>query len=237
MQLNKTVVYNYNGANSGATVNGTLSQNNMNDLGTELVRTILDLDTIGKPAFRQKTSLSSFWFGTNDIDIGVQKKFDRDSYLEKVMSSYRKDIEQMCLGHITHILLMNAPNVTRTPSVAKLYRNNYTRLHDHALMNLEFNKKFKAMYEDLKKNCTNAKVYHYDTFSFFDKVLDDPNKYGFKNATCVDDAEEQKGFDLEAYKKGLTCPWRNDLHPGRKFNYWLAKDLAENVFPELGLWK
>lgn len=86
----------------------------------------------------------------NSIDLGVQKNLDRDSYLSNVMDTYRQKIEEIRSHGVSNIILMNAGNITRTPSVIEAYANNYTRLRQHALMNAEFNKKLKAMYESLK---------------------------------------------------------------------------------------
>lgn len=86
----------------------------------------------------------------NSIDLGVQKNLDRESYLSNVMDTYRQKIEEIRSHGISNIVLMNAGNITRTPSVIEAYANNYTRLRQHALMNAEFNKKLKAMYESLK---------------------------------------------------------------------------------------
>lgn len=50
----------------------------------------------------------------------------------------------------------------------------------------------------------------FDVFAFMGAVLDDPQRYGFRDGTCV--GEE-------------GCVWWDDFHPRSEFHFVLARQL------------
>lgn len=51
-----------------------------------------------------------------------------------------------------------------------------------------------------------------DTRKAFDKVIDDPVKYGASNATCYN-------------ADGVTCLWWNNYHPGHAIHALVAREV------------
>ena len=76
---------------------------------------------------------------------------------------------------------------------------------------IEYSQKFSEKHDDVQ-------VRIYDVAAVLTRVLDDPEKYGFKDSTSkfmLSDAEEE------------SCIWYDDLHPTSAIHKILAADLAK----------
>ncbi|KAI5300767.1 hypothetical protein KEM55_005163 [Ascosphaera atra] len=135
------------------------------------------------------------------------------------MKEYRRRIEQVHAQGVRKFLIINAPNVTRTPAVVK-GKYSQARKEEHARMTTTFNEGVSAMVEDLQRVYLDSIFVVYRSFDFMNRILDDPRKYGFKDGLC--DCGDKPGPQKE-------CVWRNTLHPGREFNLLQARDMAEHL--------
>jgi phospholipase/lecithinase/hemolysin len=54
------------------------------------------------------------------------------------------------------------------------------------------------------------------------KILNNPQTYGFPNATCIND-------------DGTSCLWWNNYHPGQKYHKLQAADMKQHL-QALGAW-
>jgi phospholipase/lecithinase/hemolysin len=85
------------------------------------------------------------------------------------------------------------------------------RYYEHNV--LQWNSDLRMAVDDFQSRHPDITVNIYDAYGLFNKVLDDPVKYGFKNSTCIG---SQNG-----------CIWFDNFHPGSAFYKVLAKDIAE----------
>ncbi|KAI5283841.1 hypothetical protein KEM54_001798 [Ascosphaera aggregata] len=149
-EYNKTTVFNYNLAVSGASVSQNLSHTETVDL---IQQTNLWIENytglMSKARWNPNSTVVSYWFGTNDIDLAFSNNLNPDTYLPDVMRVYQMHIESVYKHGVRNFLLMNAGNITRTPSVSGNSAYTYEQLRHHARINLGFNEKFEEMYHEL----------------------------------------------------------------------------------------
>lgn len=58
-----------------------------------------------------------------------------------------------------------------------------------------------------------ASAVEYDTWNFMSKVLEDPTRYGFQNATCI----------------GAGCVWWDNYHPTSAFHRLMAREMVPHL--------
>ncbi|KAJ5795763.1 CAZyme family CE16 [Penicillium psychrosexuale] len=92
----------------------------------------------------------------------------------------------------------------------------------HATWVRAYNSGLQSMISDFKSNHTDTTIVLYDTWSFMPKILDDPQAYGFPNATCFN-------------KDGTSCIWWDHYHPGQNYHKLQAADMVQYLQP-LGAW-
>ena len=160
---------------------------------------------------------------------------DAEEVTPKLIARYRSLVEKIYRDGGRKFLFLNVPATSRTP---KFLEQGDEAVTAHATYLSVFNEKlesmvksFTASHEDVcsaplkKYNIADemqTTAVLYDSWSFMTKVLDNPQEYGFPNATCIDD-------------DGHSCIWWNKYHPTSKYHGLQAKDMKKHLKP-LGAW-
>ncbi|KAJ8074377.1 hypothetical protein AAF712_011925 [Marasmius tenuissimus] len=76
-----------------------------------------------------------------------------------------------------------------------------------------FNSKLAAKISSFKSSHSGVTTYLYDSYTTFNRLLDSPKTYGFRDATT--------------YGTGADIFWNNDYHPGYTAHNYIAQDLAK----------
>ncbi|KAH6886295.1 hypothetical protein B0T10DRAFT_443602 [Thelonectria olida] len=174
-------------------------------------------------------SLVAIWIGINDINDSASLDVDlSDFYEQNIAFMFEESVTPLYGAGYRNFLFVNLPPLHRTPSNQKKANPlpNATmigwwnsHLSDHSA---RFSRKHKS-----------AKTMVYDSFSFLNKVLDNPEKYhitnttdfcpGYKNATVVTDPEAFGCTPIDGYF------WFDSGHITSHVHKLLAKDLEADL--------
>lgn len=80
------------------------------------------------------------------------------------------------------------------------------------------------------KNVQETQLSILDTMPVWTEVLDNPERFGAPNATCM----SQLAWDEE--EEGNGCLWTDSFHPGRALNRAVAEELRR-VLVGMGFWR
>lgn len=158
---------------------GVLSEANDDD---ELFTLKREVDTFLLTHNDQAKSddLYCFWIGGNNY-LGLPD--DVDTTVSDVITGTKKDIERLVQKGAKHILIMNLPDLGKTP-LAKEFESEaqyttYSTLH---------NQRLHDMYLKLRDVYPDVHWYYYDTHLVFADLFKNPEQYGLENitGTCYD---------------------------------------------------
>ncbi|KAI0765698.1 hypothetical protein BD413DRAFT_637829 [Trametes elegans] len=214
---NNSLVLTYNYAYGGATINASLVQ--------PFEPTVLSLiDQVNqflsgaatKPASAPWTSanaLFSVWIGINDIGNSYYLGGDRDAFSDTLLDSYFGQVQELVSGWVNvgarNFLFINVPPVDRSPLMLA---------QDASAQALEkqviagYNTKLVERATAFAAANSGVKTWQWDSNAAFTTVLNDPTKFGFKDATSFG---------------GEGDFWGNNYHPSSAAHDIWGKKVAD----------
>jgi hypothetical protein len=159
-------------------------------------------------------TLATWWIGINDCgDAATNTTItDYNEFWEEQMNALFTSVAQATTsGRIHSHLFLNVPPKEREPS----YLGDEVRSTAVIAQVQDFNTVFATSIEKFKKDHPQVAVLSYDAHAFFNRVLDDPEKYGFGNVTGYCSCPDDQYF------------WWNNGHPTENLHKFLAKDIEQ----------
>ncbi|OJJ83846.1 SGNH/GDSL hydrolase family protein [Aspergillus glaucus CBS 516.65] len=215
---NASLVFSYNLAVGGATIDNTLVSGHSKDLVSqvdEFQSTYADKEDV---LWTGENAVFGVWIGINDIG-NAYSSTDAETFTSKLIARYRSLVEKIYRDGGRKFLFLNVPAASRTP---KILSQGNEAAKSHAKYLAVFNENVELMVKNFTTNHEDTTTVLYDSWSFMTKVLNQPQKYGFPNATCVND-------------DGHSCVWWNSYHPTSKYHRLQAEDMKAHLKP-LGAW-
>ncbi|OQE47544.1 hypothetical protein PENCOP_c001G06049 [Penicillium coprophilum] len=216
---NASPVLSYNFAVGGATIDNSIVDTKVKDVTSQVQD--FELAYSKKPASAPWTSenaIFGFWIGINDIGWGHQNT-QPSVLVPRLMAQYRFLVEKVYASGGRKFLFLNVPPTDRSPMIIK---EGPEAVKTYATWVKAYNNGLQTMINDFKSSHTDTTIVLYDTWSFMPKILDDPQTYGFPNATCFNE-------------NGTSCIWWNHYHPGQNYHKLQAADMKQYLQP-LGAW-
>ncbi|KAJ5507968.1 hypothetical protein N7527_010111 [Penicillium freii] len=216
---NASPVLSYNFAVGGATIDNSIVDTKVKDV-TSQVRDF-ELAYSKKPIsapWSSDNAVFGFWIGINDIGWGHQNT-QPSVLVPTLMAQYKFLIEKLYASGGRKFLFLNVPPTDRSPMVIK---EGPEAVKTYATWVKAYNDGLQSMINNFKSSHDDTTIVLYDTWSFMLKILDDPQTYGFPNATCFND-------------NGTSCIWWNHYHPGQNYHKLQAADMIQYLQP-LGAW-
>jgi phospholipase/lecithinase/hemolysin len=210
-RFNNSLIYTYNYAYGGATTDAKLVPPY-----TPTVLSLVDqvnqfLNGAGKkPAatpWTSSNSLFAIWIGVNDIGNSWYQSGDRAAFSDTLLNALFALVDKLYGVGARNFLFLNVPSIYRSP--AMLNADQWSRDTEKAVIKTH-NQKYAAKVASWKASHSGVRTWLYDTDASFNKLLDSPTTYGFKDAT--------------SYGQNGSF-WFNDYHPGVLANDYLAKDV------------
>ncbi|KAK7038569.1 family 16 carbohydrate esterase [Favolaschia claudopus] len=191
-KFNHSLILTYNFAFSGATVSRDIVPP-----FADFVRTLPDqIDELvawdswnTKRVWRSDDSLFSIWIGINDIDLSYALDVNHTALTDKLITRYFEQVESL------------VPPLNRTPSLlgqpASVCAKEAGIIAYYNAQLREGVRAFRQRKRHQKQG--EVKIWEYDAYEAFTRVLDRPGEYGFNNVTGDDGTPGQF--------------WYNWLHP------------------------
>lgn len=184
------------------------------------------------PQWHSSNSLFAVFFGINDITVTLEDPLTNEYKYETfqdIFSTYSRLVDQLYQIGARNFLFLNVPPIERGPYV----RGWEYLIHSAAVT--DWNTYLANMATNLTIAYNYTTVFHFDTNTLFNQVMDDPTWYtqtaGYKNTTdnCKEyyNNEEADAFDERCgipYKEYL---WRNALHPTFPVQEVIAAQVAQ----------
>ncbi|KAF2205161.1 hypothetical protein GQ43DRAFT_362971, partial [Delitschia confertaspora ATCC 74209] len=210
---NATPTYSYNFAYGGATTNASLVQPY-----TSTVKSFIDQvgqfksSIASKPSYAPWTaenSLFAVWMGVNDVG-NTYYLSGVNELLGRIMASYFSQVDIMYQAGARNFVFLGVPPINRSPL---MLGQSASAQQTEATVISQYNNllaSHAASYFSGKSGATYVVV---DTLAPFNTAIDNPTKYGAKDAKCYN-------------SDGKTCLWFNDYHPGMAIQELVAKNVV-----------
>ncbi|KAJ5103249.1 hypothetical protein N7532_003778 [Penicillium argentinense] len=216
---NSSLVLNYNLAIGGATISNNLVSVAYEDMTSQVAT--FEKSYSEKPEsapWSSKDAIFGFWIGINDVGNAFWQN-QSSALVPNLMDQYESLIKEIYNDGGRKFLFLNVPPTNRSPYFIDQGSDTTTQL---AAWIQAYNDGLANMVETFKSEHSDVTTVIYDTHSFMNKVLDSPVKYGYLNATCIND-------------NGESCVWWNNYHPGTKYHKLQAADMKSHL-KSLGAW-
>ncbi|CAG8140103.1 unnamed protein product [Penicillium salamii] len=216
---NASLVLSYNLAVGGASIDNSIVNTNVEDMTSQVgdFEQAYSNKPVSAP-WSSESAVFGFWIGINDIGWAYSSN-QASVLVPTLMAQYKALIEKIYANGGRKFFFLNVPPTSRAP----LFLGQGTDVvNAHAAWVTSYNSGLKEMISSFKSNHSGTTTVLYDTWSFMTKVLDNPQSYGFPNATCIND-------------DGTSCVWWNDYHPGQKYHKLQAADMKPHL-QTLGAW-
>lgn len=209
---NNSLIYTYNYAYGGATTDAALVPPYTPTVLSYVDQVNQFLNGAGKkPASTPWTSsnaLFSVWIGINDIGNTFWLS-DRPAFSDTLLNAGFAQVEKLYNTGARNFLFINVPAIYRSPLM--LNQDQASRDLEKSVIQMH-NQKLAAKISAFKASHTGVKTWLYDSDKTFNKILDAPTTYGFKDATSY----------------GQTGSfWNNDYHPGAAAHTIFAKEIDQ----------
>jgi hypothetical protein len=212
------MLYSYNFADGGATVNASLVKPFKPTVKSFVDQVKLFNDSVAKkPSYANwtdETAVFMIWLGVNDVGNSYSSGSET-ALLELIMNSYFSQLEILYAAGARIFALLNVPRkcillynkyvvfnsllaIDKSPMM--LAQSKEARILEAGVIK-QFNNLLSSRLKDFVASHGGSKGWVVDTQEAFNKALNDPTKYGSKDATCYN-------------SDGKTCLWFNDYHPG-----------------------
>ncbi|KAF9524985.1 hypothetical protein CPB83DRAFT_897394 [Crepidotus variabilis] len=205
---NNSLLFTYNYAIGGATINRTLVNPGSSKALTEEIDEFM-AGAGKKPSvtpWKSENSLFSFYIGINDLQATYNQGGDRGAFSDLLLDSYFAQAKRLYDVGARYFLFFNIPPTDRTPLMLK--QSETARATERAVI-IEHNKRLSARATDFQNSTSGVHIAFYDIWTHYEVMLNSPQTYGFKDATSYGDA-------LDIY-------WANDFHAGVHANDYFAQ--------------
>ncbi|PYH42255.1 SGNH/GDSL hydrolase family protein [Aspergillus saccharolyticus JOP 1030-1] len=207
--FNETLTLSYNLAMYGATIDNSVIPNEPGDLvhqvSQQFQRQYCQSQTPPR-AWAADAALFAIWIGINDVQYSYLS-LNPVLQITAAMETYARLLQTLYECGARHFLIVNVPPITRTPHM--LADRAERRVRQLTTIRM-FNGLLLGMVRRWRSENPDTTMAFYDVFAFMSDVLDDPARYGFRDARCM----------------GEGCVWWDDYHPRSQFHRFLAEDLA-----------
>ncbi|KAH7122521.1 hypothetical protein B0J11DRAFT_581222 [Dendryphion nanum] len=206
-EYNASLLYSYNFAYGGATVNASLVTPYRPEVKSliDQVAQFSDSHVAKNPQWTAQKSLFGIWMGVNDVGNSYWKNDTK--LLGEIIEDYFEQVEILFKAGARNFAFLNVPPIDRSPMMLAQPGNSRDL---EARVIQQFNgllanrtQAFKASHEGVKATVV-------DTQKPFNTAIDNPQRYGSQNATCWD-------------SNGRSCLWFNDYHPGLAIHKLVAE--------------
>ncbi|KAI5480598.1 cellulose-binding GDSL lipase/acylhydrolase, carbohydrate Esterase Family 16 protein [Pseudohyphozyma bogoriensis] len=179
------------------------------------------------------TTLFTVMFGINDIGLGWAQGKDDPNLVPDIFDSYSNQLSRLYEMGARNFLLMKIPPSYRSPAVMK--HKNRAHVSDEFKANAEaWNGNLTEAADTFAKNHPSATVIVYDTWTFYNELLDDPESRGFVDSTSF--CEFYSGYFDQPSLFLPECDyplsrliWKDDYHPTHKVHRLMAKDVVAKL--------
>ncbi|KAF9531680.1 hypothetical protein CPB83DRAFT_80941 [Crepidotus variabilis] len=197
---NNSVLYTYNYAYGGATIDAALVtpyQPTVKSLTDQVNQFLTGAGK--KPAatpWTSSNSLFSIWIGINDIGNSYYNSGDRGAFSDTLLNAQFALVQKLYDTGARNFLFVNVPPIDRSPLMLAQAASAQTA---EKTVISGFNTRLTAKVDSFKSNHTGVKTWIFDSNAQFTQILNSPTTYGFKDATSYGSAANQF--------------WGNDYHP------------------------
>lgn len=174
MKHNQSQILTYNFAYSGATVNKSLVDSNI-DVSTQILSQFAPKYTQNTSIWDNRSSLFAIWIGINDIGKSYSTKNSTNLH-NRVFADYRRLVDVLYEKGARNFLFLNVPPLHRAPRTVNS-SNNATLVPLQKKAVQDWNDRLLHMVHEMERDRKDAKISHYDTYRLFNTVLDDPNSF------------------------------------------------------------
>lgn len=211
-----TLMYDY--GYGGAVINETIVKppNNapVNDLNDQVNLFKLNFTKSNVNWAEPHRSLFAFWFGQNDVYQSWNRSYSDPSWrFNAALDGYFTRMDELYQLGARDFLWIGVAPILRTPLVQSSTPTNQT-----AIVNLctLFNSGLSSRATTFASTHKDITWRYYDPAPAFNRVLNNPSKYGLVNSSCQS-------------SKGTTCPWWDHFHPAIRIHEQIAADIAGNA--------
>ncbi|KAK6343177.1 hypothetical protein TWF718_008549 [Orbilia javanica] len=168
--------------------------------------------TVGVP-WTSDNTLFSLFFGVNDITVTMART-DMDTYTDKILASLMNQTNTLYSYGARKFMFINAPPVDRLPAV---YGNAAIKTNV-----ARWNSRLLTFAADFKNTHPGSSYVVYDTWTDYNKVLDNPTAYGLRS-------------DVQGSGTDQTYFWRDAYHPNVKMHDVMAQAISA-LWRTVGWW-
>ncbi|KAF3163380.1 hypothetical protein EYR41_008846 [Orbilia oligospora] len=212
----KSDVFAYGFGISGATIDPALAyptQGRALDVEINMwIQQYSNRATVGVP-WTSDNTLFSLFFGVNDITVTMART-DMDTYTDKILTSLMNQTNTLYNYGARKFMFINAPPVDRLPAV---YGNAAIKANV-----ARWNSRLLTFAADFKNTHPGSSIVVYDTWTDYNKVLDNPTAYGLKS-------------DVQGSGADQTYFWRDAYHPNIKMHDVMAQAISV-LWRSVGWW-
>ncbi|RVD84799.1 uncharacterized protein DFL_006522 [Arthrobotrys flagrans] len=212
----KSDLFAYGFGISGATIDPVLAyptQGRALDVEISMwIQQYSDRTTVGVP-WTSDNTLFSLFFGVNDITVTMART-DMDTYTDRILTSLMNQTNTLYGYGARKFMFINAPPVDRLPAV---YGNAAIKTNV-----ARWNSRLLTFAADFKNSHPGSSYVVYDTWTDYNKVLDDPTAYGLKS-------------DVQGSGTDQTYFWRDAYHPNVKMHDVMAQAISA-LWRSVGWW-
>ncbi|KAI9047552.1 hypothetical protein LZ554_008268 [Drepanopeziza brunnea f. sp. 'monogermtubi'] len=169
--------------------------------------------------YQPKYSSDKFWHGSNTLFtswIGINDVSDAWINKNSQQLLVRLDkwdglMEQLWDTGARNFFIVNNPPLERSPFIAGFDKGSIALYKRNIQI---YNENLAKHVSAFREKHPEASIMLYDVHALFTKVMDDPQKYGFKDATSMDSD---------------GCLWSGSFHILTGFDDFIAKDMAKTI--------
>ncbi|KAG4424239.1 hypothetical protein IFR04_002643 [Cadophora malorum] len=162
-----------------------------------------------KKFWQGSNTLFTSWIGINDVSDAWLK--NDASVLLPRLDHYSELLEQMWETGARNFFIVNNPPLDRSPFILG---GDAGSIAHYAEMIQVFNENLPKHVAAFQDKHPDGQIILYDVHTFFSKVLDDPQAYGFKDNFSQDED---------------GCMWSGTFHIRTGFDDVIAKDMAKTI--------
>ncbi|KAH8424030.1 SGNH/GDSL hydrolase family protein [Aspergillus melleus] len=187
VKYNASSLLTYNFGASGATLDTSIVESGLDvarEISEYFVPYYANSSSDADPVWETDSTLVAIWVGINDINKSYLAQ--NESIHPLIFERYRELVGDLYDLGARSFLLLNVPPLERAPRTTGSSAAEERIPIERAAVK-DYNSRVDALQEDLQGNYDDVTVFLYDTYSLFDKVIDDASQFeqtqGYKDTT------------------------------------------------------
>ncbi|KAG7007884.1 hypothetical protein G7Y79_00008g025220 [Physcia stellaris] len=217
---NETLVLSYNFASGGATITDSIVKTGVPQINTlqeqveQLFRPKYSTQKDRPDGWTSDFSIFTILFGINDIQSSY-KDSDPATRIPELLDAYFQYVNELYDDGARRFLFIGIPPFDRSPPYISKGQEDAKRCSDYIN---NFNGALAQRINHWAGARVDADISIYDFHAWMTRVLDSPQHYGFRDATCSGEGTSH-------------CIWwsHTDLHTTSTFQNLLAKDMIPSL--------